>query len=311
MTSGAMSDGRTEIRFPSGDGECAAWWYKPAGRASSACVVLGHGFTATRHEGLDLYARQFAAAGLAALAFDYRHFGDSPGEPRQHCRVRNELEDWRSALAFARSRPEVEGDRLVAWGFSLGGGLVASIASRGERLAAIMLNFPFLDGRARARGVPLNERRWILRPALLDLCGRRTLVPVAGPPGSRAIFNRPGELEGLERVISDETPNEVLAGCMITIAPFAPVRRAAKVTIPAWIALGERDISVDRDDIERFASRAPRAELHRYPYDHFDALLEGGARRVAGDQIEFLRRQGVLNAEEGAKAREPARVARS
>jgi uncharacterized protein len=47
------------------------------------CVVLAHGFAGTVDSGLLPYAERFAAAGLDALAFDYRHFGASEGEPRQ------------------------------------------------------------------------------------------------------------------------------------------------------------------------------------------------------------------------------------
>jgi alpha-beta hydrolase superfamily lysophospholipase len=288
---------RLDLTFPSGDGECAAWWYEPGGDERSGCVVMGHGFTATRHEGLDLYAREFAAAGLAVLVFDYRHFGDSPGEPRQRMRVRRELEDWRSALAFARGRPEVDPGRLAAWGYSLGGGLVAETAARGEHLAAALLSFPFLDGTSRSRGLPLRERVWVIGPALLDLLGRPTYVPVTGPPGSQSVFNRPSEQEGLSRVARQESPfrNEVSAGCLVSIGFFKPLGKAAKVRLPTWVGVGQRDISVDGSDTERFAELAPDAELHRYPFDHFEPLLPDGARRVAADQIDFLRRRGVLS----------------
>ena len=46
-------------------------------------VVLAHGWTGVREQRLDAYAERFAGAGLAALVFDYRHFGASAGEPRQ------------------------------------------------------------------------------------------------------------------------------------------------------------------------------------------------------------------------------------
>ncbi len=70
--------GREEIAFRSGEADCAAWLYRPdAGGDSTACVVLGHGFGAVKEGRLDAYAQRFRAAGHAALAFDYRHFGAS------------------------------------------------------------------------------------------------------------------------------------------------------------------------------------------------------------------------------------------
>ena len=64
--------------------------------------MLGHGLSAVRDQRLPAYAERFAEAGLAALLFDYRHFGASGGEPRQLVDIDRQLEDWRSAFAYAR-----------------------------------------------------------------------------------------------------------------------------------------------------------------------------------------------------------------
>ena len=63
-------------------------------------VVLAHGWTGVREQRLDAYAERFAGAGLAALVFDYRHFGASSGEPRQLLDVKRELADWQAAIAL-------------------------------------------------------------------------------------------------------------------------------------------------------------------------------------------------------------------
>ena len=75
------------------------------------CVVMAHGFSLTRHDGLDLYARRFADAGLSALVFDYRYLGDSGGEPRQRFRKRDQLADWERAIEFARRCEGIDGSR--------------------------------------------------------------------------------------------------------------------------------------------------------------------------------------------------------
>src|ERR1700760_3772943 len=59
---------RSEVTFPSGDAHCAAWLYEPAA-APSCCVVMAHGFSLTRHDGLPPYAERLAAAGAGALLF--------------------------------------------------------------------------------------------------------------------------------------------------------------------------------------------------------------------------------------------------
>ena len=84
---------RSDVTFPSGDAHCAAWLYRPtnapAATAPAACVVMAHGFSLTRHDGLTPYAERLAEAGIAALAFDHRYLGDSGGEPRQRFRKRD------------------------------------------------------------------------------------------------------------------------------------------------------------------------------------------------------------------------------
>ena len=94
---------REEVRFVSGGEHCAAWLFRPSGPGRSPCVVLGTGLACVRDQGLDRYGERFAAAGFAALAFDYRHFGDSEGEPRTLLSTRLQREDFRAALAYARA----------------------------------------------------------------------------------------------------------------------------------------------------------------------------------------------------------------
>ncbi len=59
---------REDLTFPSGDGHCAAWLYRPAsGGDAVPCVVMAHGFSLTRHDGLADYAERLAEAGVAVL----------------------------------------------------------------------------------------------------------------------------------------------------------------------------------------------------------------------------------------------------
>jgi len=43
--------------------------------------------------------------------------------------------------------------------------------------------------------------------------------------------------------------------------------------------------------IETTAAQAPRGELVRYPIDHFECFWPEHIDRVAGDELDFLRRQ--------------------
>lgn len=138
---------REEIRFASGGAECAAWLYRAVGVTGPVpCAVMASGLSCVRGQRLDAFAERFAAAGFAALAFDYRHFGDSGGEPRSLISAARQRQDWRAALAYARALEEVDAGRIAIWGFSLGGGNVQALAISDPGVAAAICVCPLVDG---------------------------------------------------------------------------------------------------------------------------------------------------------------------
>jgi fermentation-respiration switch protein FrsA (DUF1100 family) len=91
---------RLDVRFASGEDECAAWLFVPSGDAGPfPCVVMGSGLSCVRDQGLDAFGERLAGAGFAALAIDYRHFGDSGGEPRGLVSAGRQREDLWAARA--------------------------------------------------------------------------------------------------------------------------------------------------------------------------------------------------------------------
>lgn len=284
-----MAAGREEISFVSGGDTVAAWLYPGPG---DACVVMGHGFSLTRHDGLAAYAEAIAGAGARVLVFDHRYLGDSGGMPRQHFSKRAQLEDWTNAIEYARGLPGVDPDRIVLWGYSFAGGHVATLAARDHRLAGAIMLCPFVNGLRRLATAKPAEAAWITPRALLSLAGSPIRIPVTGPPGSRAAMTLPGEEDGFARTVTPGSPwrNEIAPAPFATVAFHRPLARASRVSCPVWVGAGERDITVDFKSAERFAARAPRGEFHRYPYDHFEPFYGEGPARVAADQLDFLRR---------------------
>jgi uncharacterized protein len=286
---------RSEVTFPSGDAHCAAWLYRPAGEAS-CCVVMAHGFSLTRHDGLPPYAERLAQEGAAVLVFDHRHLGDSGGEPRQRFRKREQLADWRAAVSYARRLDGVDSERIVLWGFSFSGGHVVTTAAADPRIAAALVLCPMVDGLARALSTPPALSAWLTPRALADQFGRHNLVAVTGQPGEHAAMALPGEADGFHAAVPAGSPwrNEISPGVFLSIPLHRPLARARSLRMPLWVGLGEQDVSVSRRAVERLAARAPRGELHRYPYDHFGAFLGDGPQRVVADQVDFLRRNELL-----------------
>ncbi|HMD52007.1 MAG TPA: alpha/beta hydrolase, partial [Solirubrobacteraceae bacterium] len=142
------------ISFDSGGVRCVGAHLAGEGTAFAGedgrrpCVVMAHGFTGTMDSGLMPFAERFAEAGLDALVFDYRHFGQSDGEPRQLLSIRSQLEDYAAAIAFARALEDVDPDRIVVWGSSYSGGHVIPVAVADGRVAAVISQVPAMDGAA-------------------------------------------------------------------------------------------------------------------------------------------------------------------
>lgn len=283
---------REDLTFPSGDGHCAAWLWRPEGTAGDVpCVVMSHGFSLTRHDGLPAYAERLATAGLAVLAYDPRHFGDSPGTPRGQFRIGRQQADLEAAIARARGLDGIDPDRIVLWGFSFGAAHAVEVAARRpDGIAALVLLCPLADGLPRVLATPPALSAWIVPRALLDVLGRHTTIPVAAAPGGRGAMTRPGELDGFRRTVADGSPwhDRVTPGVFLGVGALRPVRRARRLPMPMWVGVGERDVTVDGRAARRLAQRAPRGELAVLDTDHFQPFERPWLDDIATRQREFV-----------------------
>jgi alpha/beta superfamily hydrolase len=285
---------REDVEIESDGALLAAWFYPAHTDAPSApCVVMGHGFSMTRADGLEEYAERFAAAGCHVLVFDHRYLGDSGGEPRQRFRIGHQQRDWRHAVAYARTRPEVDPASVVLWGYSFAGGHVSALLARGLDARAAMVLCPFADGLARVLATPPSLVAWLVPQGLLDLVGRHRTIPVTGPPGSHGAMTLPGEAEGFaaSRRPGSRWRNEISPAIFLTVGLFRPVRGAARIRTPLWVGRCADDITVSAKAVGRLAARAPRGELHEFAGDHFAPFTGQSTEAVVASQVAFLRRE--------------------
>ena len=136
---------RRNVSFTSQGAQCVGWLYLPddlgAGEKAPA-VVMANAITATKEMVLPAYAEQFAAAGFAALAFDFRFLGESGGEPRGQLFASEQIEDLRNAISWLSLQPEVDANRIGAWGASFGGAHVLYLAAFDKRIKAAVAAIP-------------------------------------------------------------------------------------------------------------------------------------------------------------------------
>jgi pimeloyl-ACP methyl ester carboxylesterase len=281
--------GRRDTSFRVGGDSCAAWLYEAEGAPAAApIVVMAHGLSGTRRDGLGPFAERFAAAGIAALVFDHRGFGDSGGEPDLFEPAR-QLEDWRAAIACARSLPGVDGDRVATFGSSMGGGNALAAAAADPRVTAVVSQVPFLDMVRQAhRSSPLVGGRMLLAAVL----GRH--LPATGQSREAAFINAPGAEAGWRRVVAggeDSRWRNRVSSRWLLGAPFRPARFAAGLGCPWLLCVGEADRVARPGPAIAAARRAPLGELHTYPgVDHFDIYDGPEFEAVVADEVAFLRR---------------------
>jgi acetyl esterase/lipase len=276
-------------------------------------VILGHGLGATRGMGLARYAERFAAAGIAAFTFDYRHFGDSGGEPRQLLSIPRQREDWQAAVAWARSHPAVDPARVAVWGSSFGGGHVLWLGARDHALAAVIAQCPFTDGLASSLTLGPISTAKVTTAAIVDqlgaLVGRapRT-VALAGAKNSAALMTAPDALPGYERLNEEggAQTGEVAARIALTLSLDRPGRLIGRIESPTFVVVCEPDsVAPDRTTL-RHLQRAgnPAVEVRQVPWGHFDIYFGEPFDELVAEQTHFL--QVHLGVAEPAGAPEEA-----
>lgn len=264
------------------------------------CVVLAHGFSGTVDSGLVAFAERFAQAGLDALAFDYRHFGDSDGEPRQLLSIKRQLADYAAAVEHARALDGVDPERIVLWGSSYSGGHVVAAAVADGRVAAVISQVPAMDGLAtmlnllRYAGAGALARMTLLalRDQLAALRGRPpVMAPVVGPPGTVAAMTSPDAEPGFRAIAGATWRNEVAARIALSAAGYRPGLQAERLPCPMLVQIADHDAVAPPQAAQDAAFRASgRAEVRTYPIGHFEVYAGEPFERALADQLRFLRR---------------------
>jgi uncharacterized protein len=144
-----------DIEFDA-EGVTLRGWHYPAGDAGTGgapAVVMAHGFSAVKEMYLDRFAEVFNAAGMNVVVFDNRNFGASDGEPRQEIDPWDQVRDYRDAITYASTLPEVAADRIGIWGSSYSGGHVLVVAAIDRRVKAVVCQVPLISGHDNLRAL--------------------------------------------------------------------------------------------------------------------------------------------------------------
>lgn len=288
---------RTDVEFQSGGERCCAWLYLPESTSPAPVIVMAHGLGAVRSMRLDAFAERYCAEGYACLVFDYRHFGDSEGEPRQLLSISQQLEDWASAVRFAQKDKRVDGSNIIVWGSSFSGGHVLKTAANVAGIAGVMSQCPFTNGLASTLALhPLSSIK-VTALATLDLITapfKKTpvMVNLSGHPGEAALMTAHDAMSGYNAIkpAGHTIPGYVAARFGFAITTYFPGRSASKITCPTLLIACLKDTVAPAGPTLRYAKQLQQGTLIELDAGHFDIYVDDWFEKTVSIQIDWLQR---------------------
>lgn len=132
-----LKPGINRVTFQSEGTTLVGNLYLPANYKSGdklpAIVVAGAWITVKEQMPM-VYAKKLSEQGFAALAFDFRYYGESGGEPRQYESASAKVQDIKNAVTYLQSLPAIDSDRIAGLGICFGAGYMARVAAEDNRL---------------------------------------------------------------------------------------------------------------------------------------------------------------------------------
>jgi uncharacterized protein len=137
---------KLDVTIPAEGGiELGAWLFLPEGDGIRPAITMAHGFGGTREHGLERFAQAFGAAGFVVLVHDHRNFM-SGGHLRGDIDPWQQIADWRRAISYLESRPDVDPTRIGLWGTSYAGGHALVLGATDRRLCCVVAQVPTISG---------------------------------------------------------------------------------------------------------------------------------------------------------------------
>jgi fermentation-respiration switch protein FrsA (DUF1100 family) len=258
----------TRMTFESGGETLVGDLYLPQGDEPAGVVVAVGPLTSVKEQAAGTYARALAERGYAALAFDYRYFGESKGLPRQFESPEANIEDIKSAATALHADDRLTDLPLIGLGVCFGAGPMARSVAEDSRFRAFAGVAGVYTDHARTvarmgdayqaaidRG-RAAERRW-------EETGDAESIPAVAPDGGDVAMplREAYEFYGTPRGAVSNYVNGYAVQSLAYSLPFDVIGAASLLSVPVLIVHSERALAPDLAHAFYAAVPSPKHEL--------------------------------------------------
>lgn len=256
-----------------------------------ALIVQGS-FTSVKEQMPETYAQKFANEGFVVLAFDYSHYGESEGSPRQLEAPVEKTNDLKAAVTYLIGLPYVQGVSMV--GVCTSAGYTAYLASEDDRIKSIATVAAFLPSPALfslmygEEGVKQRLEAGAVAKRKYEETGEEVLIPAYSETDQNAVNYGPaGSFDYYLNTKRGNVPNyknEFAVMAYATMLSFDPLSKASAVKVPAIVV--HSDESAFPDNAKKFYAdlQGPKelvwADGNHYDYYDSEAQIDNAVKNV-------------------------------
>jgi fermentation-respiration switch protein FrsA (DUF1100 family) len=273
---------RSDISFQSHGMTCRGWLYRPhGGPAKGPAILMSHGFSAVKEQGLDGFARGFSDAGFTVMAFDYRFLGASDGAPRGRIVPQDQHDDNRAALAWLSKQAGVDPSRIGIWGSSYSGGHALFMGAMDPRVKVVVAQVPAIHTAQSLIAMVGREGFNGYLQLLADDHDARNAgqpggeIAVVAPEGEPSVLATPDSHAWFMSSGAKDAPNWLNRTSLESVARLAEYWPAAFIDLispkPLLVQAARTDTLIPIDQVRgAFARAGEPKKLVEYDGGHFD-----------------------------------------
>jgi uncharacterized protein len=259
---------KTRLRFQSGGETLVGDLYLPEEDEPAGIVVAVGPLTSVKEQAAGTYAQAMAERGYAALAFDYRYFGESEGRPRQFESPEANIEDIKNAAGALLADERLTGLPVYGLGVCFGAGpMVRSVAEDSRFRAFAGVAGVYTDHAKTVERMGEEYQAKIDRGRAAERTwsetGEAETIPAVAPDGGDVAMplREAYEFYGTPR---GAVPNYVNGYAVQSLAyslPFDTRGAADAIDVPVLVVHSEKALAPDLAHAFYSAVKSPKQEL--------------------------------------------------